>query len=261
MPFTLTHIAAVVPVKKLTGSALPFTALAIGSVTPDMPMFFNVQSGYSVTHSVPGIITACLPIGIALYVVFQVLVRTALLEIMPFAISTRLGMRERHDLKYMVGVILALVIGAATHVLWDSFTHGGNWGVEQVPVLKKTFTMFERTHRYYKFVQHGSSVVFLPLMAYALYRWATAPFVQPARPYVSQLLLPLWIKLIGCFTIFVTPAIWACWEAWLQTQSFYYGIGNAARSYGRYMVVAAIGFSLLLRVAIWMRHRERPQTA
>ncbi len=259
MPFTLTHIAAVVPIKKLTGIWLPLTALAIGSMVSDMPIFFGLPASYSTTHSLFGIITACLPIGIALYLVFQILVRTALLEIMPNAISTRLGERTRHDLKYLIGIVAALIIGAGTHVLWDSFTHRSGWGVQLVPALRESFVLFNRPHRIYTLLQHGSSVIFLPLMAYGLYRWSKVPFVLPPRPYRSQLHLPLWIKLTGCFAIFIAPALWALTEAWLKTHSFYYGIGLAARAYGRYMVLTVLGFSLLIRAAIWLRARNEPR--
>ena len=257
MPFTLTHIAAVVPIKKFTGSWLPFTALALGSMVPDMPMFFGFFGAYPKTHSLPGIFTACLPIGLGMYLVFQLLVRTPLLELMPGAISTRLGARRTHDLKYVAGVVAALIIGSATHVLWDSFTHAYGWGVQQFPALNERFTLFNRSHGIYKLLQHGSSVVFLPLMLWGLFRWSNAPFVAPARPYQSQLGLPLWMKLAGCALLFVAPALWALTEAWLDTRSFYYGIGQAARAFGRYLILTTVSLSLVISAAIRYHHNRR----
>ncbi len=261
MPFTLTHIAAVVPIKKVTGNWLPFTALAIGSMVPDMPMFLNMSTSYSTTHSLTGIINACLPIGLVLYLIFQVFVRTPLLEVMPDAISSRLGERTRHDVKYLAGVVAALVIGAATHVLWDAFTHRTSWGVQLFPALKQSVVLFNHSHRYYTVLQHGSSVVFLPLMAYGLYLWAKAPFVAPAITYRSRLFLPLWIKLTALFAIFIAPALWALTEAWFRTHSFYFGIGLAARAYGRYLLITVITFSFLIWLFILIRDRKAPKKA
>ncbi len=262
MPFTLTHLAAVVPVKKLTGTWLPFTALALGSMVPDMPMFFGFFMAYPKTHSLNGIFTACLPIGLGMYILFQLLVRTPLLELMPNAISVRLGERRRHDLKYVAGIVVALIIGAATHVLWDSFTHASGWGARQFPdLLYKQFVLFNRSHRYYTLLQHGSSVVFLPLLAWGLYRWSRTPFEPLARPYQSRLELPLWIKLAGCFTLFVAPAMWAVTEAWLDTHSFYYGIGPAARAYGRYMLLTIISVSVIMQIGLWLLHTRKVRRA
>ncbi|MFK8029743.1 MAG: DUF4184 family protein [Gammaproteobacteria bacterium] len=255
MPFTLTHIAAAIPIKKLTGSILPFTALAIGTMVPDMPIFFNVVSSYSQTHSLTGLFTACLPIGLVMYVIFELLVRTALLELMPWAISQRLGERSTHNAKYLAGIVAALILGAGSHVLWDSFTHHIGWGVDLVPALKTRVVLFGHSHGYYKLLQHGSSVVLLPLMAWWLYRWTKAPYTPPAKPFKCRLMLPLWLKLAGCSIIFVAPAIVALIEAWIQTRSFYYGIGPAARAYGRYLVITSVGFSIMIHLSIWLRGR------
>lgn len=253
MPFTLTHVAAVVPVKQITGRWLPFTALALGSMVPDVPMFLQVSVGYTQTHSLAGLFTFCLPIGLALYALFQVLVRTPLVELMPNAISDRLGERSDHTIGYVLAVAVAITIGAGTHVLWDAFTHGYGKGVQMVPALKGQIELFNRPLRYYTLLQHGSSVVLLPLMAWWLYRWATAPFVAPAKPYQSRLSLPLWVKLAGCSLVFVVPAAYASLEAWFHTQSFYYGIGQAARSYGRYLIYTALVVSVLVQLLIGFR--------
>lgn len=252
MPFTLTHVAAVVPVKKFSGAWMPFTALAMGSMVPDVPKFFGDFVPYAVTHSFPGILTASLPLGLLLYVVFQVLVRTPMLELMPDAISERLGGRRPHTLKYMAGVVAGLIIGAATHVLWDSFTHPFGWGVNQIPQLHNQFILFDRSHGMYKLLQHGSTVVFLPLLAWGLYRWARAPFTRPPYPYHSQLNLPLWLKLGACTLIFVAPALIALTEAWLNYRSFYYGIGPAARAYGGYVLMAVVAASLAIHMGLWI---------
>jgi len=39
MPFTPTHVAAIVPISWLTRNRLPFSALAIGSMIPDLQLF------------------------------------------------------------------------------------------------------------------------------------------------------------------------------------------------------------------------------
>ena len=105
------------------------------------------------------------------------------------------------------------------------------------------------------------TVVFLPLLALWFYRWSRAPYTPPERPYQSRLGLPLWVKLAGCAALFVAPAVWAIVESWLKTHSFYYGIGPAARAYGRYLIVTVLTGSLIMQVALIFRYIGRVRRA
>ena len=65
-----------------------------------------------------------------------------------------------------------MVLGALTHVVWDSFTHAGRWGVELVPWLQT-----EHAGRPgYAWAQYASGVVgLLVLLVWGLHRLATTP--------------------------------------------------------------------------------------
>jgi hypothetical protein len=54
-------------------------------------------------------------------------------------------------------------IGAATHVLWDSFTHSGRCGARMLPVLERRIGGMPVTHA----LQWGSSAAGLGLLAVA----------------------------------------------------------------------------------------------
>ena len=51
-----------------------------------------------------------------------------------------------------------VVLGAATHVAWDSFTHEGSWGTEHVALLRDSFLGVPG----YEWAQHLCSVLGLP---------------------------------------------------------------------------------------------------
>lgn len=248
MPFTLTHVIAIVPVKKIpVVSQLSFSALAIGSMIPDAPIFFKFAGTYATTHSLTGIVSACLPLGMLFYALFQCAIRTPLLEIMPRSVAGKLGKRKRHSPGYLAGVALAIVLGAATHVFWDSFTHPSGWGTRMVPALAQSYELFGGRIGGYRLLQHGSSVVFLPLMAYLLWRWAR----QPGAPaHTSVLRLSAALKLSLSALVFAAPGLYALGEAWVVTQSAYYGIGFAARNYGTYLAMTTIAGAALIHV--WM---------
>ena len=64
MPFTATHIAAVVPFAWLCRWRLPLSALAIGSMVPDVAGFYPNLFDYPTLHSFPGVFTHCIPLGL-----------------------------------------------------------------------------------------------------------------------------------------------------------------------------------------------------
>ncbi len=55
--------------------------------------------------------------------------------------------------------------------------------------------------------------------------------------------------------------MWAVTEAWLDTHSFYYGIGPAARAYGRYILLTIISVSLIMQIGLWLLHTRKVHRA
>jgi hypothetical protein len=63
VPFTPTHIAAILPVAAAAPRPFPFSALVVGSMIPDLPLFVTLPVTYATTHSITGLFLACLPLG------------------------------------------------------------------------------------------------------------------------------------------------------------------------------------------------------
>jgi hypothetical protein len=61
MPWTLSHPAAVLPLRRLTPQPLDFPALVIGSMTPDIGYYINRFDLANFAHTLPGSVFACLP--------------------------------------------------------------------------------------------------------------------------------------------------------------------------------------------------------
>lgn len=177
MPFTPTHVAAILPVWRLAPRHLPLSALAIGSMIPDFLMFVpGLHEYYWLTHSRRGIITACLPLGIGFFLLFQLIAKRPLLDLAPEAIRRRLpGHFEptiRPSLSFFFAVAIATLIGSLSHVTWDAFTHEGRLGVRLVPALNdEWFTLLGFRFTGFVTLQHFSSVVLLPAMFVGGIRW------------------------------------------------------------------------------------------
>lgn len=132
MPFTLSHPAAVLPLLRRPFSA---TALVAGTIAPDLPYFarstpipVGAQSWYepylnaTTSHGLLGALTVSLPYALALYVACWA-ARPAVGALVPAVRRRSPGPDGARALATRTGwVLLSLLIGIATHLVWDSFT-------------------------------------------------------------------------------------------------------------------------------------------
>lgn len=192
MPFTPTHLLAVLPLRRWP--ALPFAALAIGSTVPDLCLYlpFRVEGLYRDAHSLHGPATVNLAAGAVLYLLWRLLLDKPLRDLLPAAVRRRIAPTAplRVTLAGAVAVVVALVLGAATHVFWDTFTHAHRWGVDAFPQIfyAEIGVPGDRKVPLYKLIQHGSSVVGLPLLAL----WAVSVLgrTRPGDPTADPTLAP-----------------------------------------------------------------------
>lgn len=188
MPFTATHIAAAVPMAWLCRWRVPFSALAIGCMVCDLGVFYPGLIPYRVMHSVGGIFTHCLPVGFAMYFLYQWVLKEPTVALMPQRVQRRLmplaKSRPSFSFVSITVVVLCIVAGSASHIFWDSFTHFGRWGVQKIPILGEVaMTVGKgREVRWYAFAQHGSSLLLLPPMLIGFIRWVSR---QPASQIVD----------------------------------------------------------------------------
>ncbi len=135
MPFTLSHAAAVLP---FTRGRFPMSALIVGGMTPDLSCLLFYDYHYS--HSLKGTCTSCLVTGILFLIIFHHILKKPLISllhenhqklILPFAGTFHFLPASR-----LLSIGVAVIFGAATHVAWDSFTHGYGLGLQLFPVLR-----------------------------------------------------------------------------------------------------------------------------
>src|SRR5436309_6060879 len=63
MPWTLSHPAVVLPLRRFSPQPLNFAALIIGSMTPDIGFYLGRLVLATFAHTLPGSFLACLPTG------------------------------------------------------------------------------------------------------------------------------------------------------------------------------------------------------
>jgi Domain of unknown function (DUF4184) len=199
MPFTPSHIVAILP---LTRTPLFPAALAIGAMAPDLTYYVPTGIPRSLTHSLIGIPTADLAIGLAAFFVWQLLLRAPVLDFSPSWLRDR--MPQRHPLAWrppqwrwlaIVLVLLAsLLIGIVTHVVWDSFTHPDGQVVVRVPLLREYLGPLQA----YKWGQHIGTVGGLIVLAIWAVDWARrTPNLGRVSRITEPLRLAAWLTALG----------------------------------------------------------------
>jgi uncharacterized protein DUF4184 len=199
MPFTLSHPAAVLPMLRggRPRGPLVASALVAGSLAPDVPYFTDSlvhgTFGFGVfTHSPLGVPTADVAIAAALVAGWHWLLRDPLVALLPgrWADAAEAMTAPTGRTAGLAGAgrfALSAALGAATHVAWDAFTHGGRAGVRLLPVLDRTVL----GRPLYYDLQFGSSVLGLGLVGwYAVRTLRTTPAEAPPprrpRPRLSS---------------------------------------------------------------------------
>jgi hypothetical protein len=162
VPFTVSHAVVAIPFVR---SPLPYGAVAVGAMTPDLPLFFPGVAEYGTTHGFPGVILVSLPIAVILYAVWRLLLRPAAARLLPSAVGSRLPPAWAEvrlpASRHLVPVVVALAIGIASHVLWDAFTHPGRFGSALIPALADDWGPLPGT----RWLQYASSIGGLALIA------------------------------------------------------------------------------------------------
>jgi hypothetical protein len=188
MPFTVSHIAAVLPGYRLLTRAHVFTAAVIGSMVPDFGWLVPGPLVRLQTHSIPALFTFSLPVGLTAYWVTLLLIRPAILEVVPDGAYVRLRAAPVPSITRLASWLYAaaaLLLGAVTHLIWDAFTHEDARGVRMFPLLTDYGPeMAGHPLHLYRWLQYGSSLLGLALVAMALVLWlrhAPAPAKAPPR--------------------------------------------------------------------------------
>lgn len=203
MPFTPSHAVIALPFLR---SPLVPAAIAIGAMTPDLPLFLRgIGVPYGFTHDLRNVVWTTL-IAFVLLLVWRVVMRPALVELAPDEVAARLpgawrttgpdaaletvAVGERFASPLLPA--LSLLLGVLSHIAWDLFTHEGRWGVESVPVLQQMWGPLAG----YKWLQHGSSAVGLLILALFALLWLRR------RPMLAlPRLLPAWVRWVWMLSL------------------------------------------------------------
>jgi len=163
MPFTFAHPAAIFPFYKRWRIFNSLSALTIGSMAPDMSYFLPFHISRHATHSPYALLWFCLPVGLAVYLLFHVLLKRPIWFLLPSSLRLPMqdiALRNRNwHFRGILHISIAILVGAITHISWDLFTHRSTVTGTYLPFLNElVFSMFGRPFRVYNILQHMSTL-------------------------------------------------------------------------------------------------------
>lgn len=186
MPFTTSHPAAVLPLKKLWPRWFSLSGLIAGAMAPDLQYFLLADTTYrGISHSWLGLFVVCLPLGLAFSFAFHWLFKRSFIEHLPhpldYALSGLAVTRFAPDsLRSWLILIGSVLVGTLSHFFWDSFTHFDGVLARQIPWLAEQSTLFGITRHNTRWVQHISSLVGAVGLVVGIWKWRLLP--QPVEP-------------------------------------------------------------------------------
>jgi uncharacterized membrane protein len=160
MPFTISHAAAALPFFR---TKLSRSALVIGTMVPDLPIFTSFDY-YALSHSLAGLMLFNLPIGLLVWFFWTYVLRRPTSAFCPRPL--RKALFPSSATPHYMTLLLSLILGAATHQLWDGFTHRTGFFVSYFPGLLKDIVGYPL----YSWFQFLSSLFGLGILALWLRR-------------------------------------------------------------------------------------------
>ena len=168
MPFTISHAVLAPPISKLTGNRLPIAALAIGSMVPDLFRLFT-NANYNGSHQWSGLIFPNLLLGLVFCFLWYVLYRPMMFAF--FGLHKPLNLHGINQCcGFMLSLMIAIVVGTSTHILWDGLTHVDFRTFAFKNILLLPIELFSHSYPLHRILQIGLSILALPVLAWMIYR-------------------------------------------------------------------------------------------
>jgi Domain of unknown function (DUF4184) len=191
VPFTASHAAAAIPFLR---SRLVPSALVIGCMAPDFEYFMRLEAGGGFGHQFIGVFLFDLPVSLIALWLFHAYAKEPIRAWLPENIRRRVRLGPTsipiRNFGEFALVVFSILVGIATHLLWDSFTHRSSWPYEHMEFLHRTVHLpVWGALEYVRVFQHMSTIagaLVLLLWFRGWYRRTRPIEVETAQPLLKN---------------------------------------------------------------------------
>jgi hypothetical protein len=191
MPFTLSHAAAALPFRR---TRLVMSAVVVGCFAPDFEYFSPLGHHGSFGHTLTGMFVLDLPLGLAVLWLFHRYVREPLTACLPEGARERLDRTPdtfaMNSFSRFAMIAFSILVGIATHLFWDAFTHPRYWLYDHWLFLRQTVSIpLFGPRPWFGILQYLSSVLgIVVVLLWYLHWYRTTPPVHSKRnrPFLTS---------------------------------------------------------------------------
>lgn len=211
MPFTAAHPALILPLIHRHSRWLSATGLVVGAIVPDFEYFFEIEKPFRTSHTLQGIFLFNLPVAILLALLFHAFIREVAVEHLPPLLRKRI--KPQSNSKWFTYLrrnwllfLVSIIIGALSHLLWDSFTElDSRMLVKLSPLLmKKVFILGFGMERG-RILQHLSTAIGLVVVLWYIWK-------QPVvRPQMQEQEVWQWLMFWVLISLFALLYLYFAW--------------------------------------------------
>jgi hypothetical protein len=216
---------------------------------PDLVYFLPLGVSGAQSHSVHGLLWFCLPAGVMGWVAYQGLVPTAV------ARRVRPGRPIDWSPSALLPVAVSVLVAAATHVAWDSFTHTTGFAVQALPALRQPVHLADWYQpSVFTLLQHGSTLGGLSALAFWGVRWFRS---ASARQQAGATRLPTWARAFIIVVFILSSSVAGFLVLWAGSSAGEGTFGTLQKNMGRAIFSAGTVFlTLFMLTALTWRVRQ-----
>lgn len=244
MAFTLSHCIVAIPLTKIFKQQIPFASIAIGSMTPDLYRLLTTQSG-SFSHQWTSLIVPNLFVGLLFCFLWYYIYKPTLSYI--FISKYPKTNQSSHFIRFFL-LILGLLLGCITHLIWDGLTHLDHRTLLFHSILAQEFIIFNQSYALHFLLQIFSSFIALPVLFYFMYQYFKN-YMQLKIKSLRYLKAIIGIFILStlagsiysfCYIFYLTPNI--------LNQNTYYLLGRILNLFTVGFLLASTLFCLILNI-------------
>lgn len=245
MPFTISHAVLAPPITKLSRNLLPLGAVAIGTMTPDLFRLFSAND-YAITHEWRGIIVPDLLLGLFFCLLWYGLFRPVVLRCIGMVKPLNLY-HFNQFISFTLRVLIALVIGIVTHLIWDGLTHSDYRTFAFEDFLNQKIIVLDHQYPMHRILQIGTSIISLPLFIWMILKHVKHyKQADPVSPKIKR--FAWWLLTLSMLSGFITYLYFnetVGFEIW-QTDLYHYIGLSINRFFKAWLITFSLGCLIFL---------------